>query len=431
MPADTATQPAATTTAAAAPRAKRLPSVPAVAMLVPEFPSQSHAPFWLEANAWRDAGATVDLLSTRRPSPDACRQPFAERAREETYYAWRPSAGATVGGVLLSPRRLRAGLAYVRSLRERSLKGRLATLGLLAAAAEVVGWCRDRNVRHLHCHSFADAAHLCRLAQLFGGPTYSLTLHAELPVFGTDHKRKLSGCSAVSVVGEHLVSQVADLGFPRERILANWAGIDTARFAPAGDDAAEQPTSGTLRVITVADLEPPKGHRFAIAALGRLAKEGVKVEYTLVGDGEGRAALRDEARAAGLNEAVRMIGPLGEDDLARELARHDVFCLPRVGLGESGPTELMEAMASGLPGVVSRIGSTTDLLHDGVDGFLVAQEDVDALTDRFRRLAGDLELRRRIGTAAREKAVAEFDVRRTALRLFGHVQRWTPETFGT
>ena len=404
----------------------RLPAVPAVAVLVPEFPSQTHVFFWREVTAWRDAGATVELVSTRRPPDDACRHDFAGDARRQTRYLHPPQAGRALRRLLASPGRLRSALGYVRSLRESGYRTRLKTLALLGSAADLVEFCRDRNVRHVHCHSFAVAAHACAMAWRLGGPTYSLTLHGDLPVYGTDHRRKLEGCTAVGCDGPHLVSQLTDIGYPAERVLPNWMGVDTDAFTPA--QASAEP--GRLRLITVARLNRNKGHRYALAAVRRLVDSGRDVTYTLVGEGPFRDEVRAEVRRLRLCDRVTMPGTMAEGEIRDALREHHAFCLPSVGLGEAGPISVMEAMACGLPVVASRIGATTTMIQDGQTGFLCDQEDVAALAAALDTLAGDPRRRRSMGEAARRHAVEHFDSRRTALRLFEHVRRWTPETFG-
>ncbi|MEL7237731.1 MAG: glycosyltransferase family 4 protein, partial [Planctomycetota bacterium] len=291
---------------------------------------------------------------------------------------------------------------------------------------DLVLHCRDRNIRHVHCHSFADAAHVCAMAWRMGGPTYSLTLHGDLPVYGTDHRSKLSGCTAVGCDGPHLVPQLVEIGYPEEKVRPNWMGVDTDRFVPG---ELPRPDDDVLRAITVARLNRNKGHRFALRALRGLLDDGIHVQYTLVGEGGFRDEIKSEIRRLKMEQHVRLLGTMGEDDVRRELQSADVFCLPSVGLGEAGPISAMEAMACGLPVVASIIGATASMIDDGVTGFLCEQENVDQLRDAFKTLAKDADRRQTMGRAARGHAVDQFDSRRTSLRLFEHIRHFTPQTF--
>jgi glycosyltransferase involved in cell wall biosynthesis len=400
---------------------KSFPARQAVAVLVPEFPTQTHVFFWREVSAWRDGGLRVELLSTRRPPEDACRHDFAQAARAQTTYLFPPKPGATVR-LAVSPRRVAAAVDYVVRLSEAGIIGRGRALAMIPVAAQLVDHADRAGITHVHCHSFGSAAHLCALAWRMGGPTYSLTLHGDLPVYGTDHRSKLSGCCAVGCDGPHLVDPLVELGYPRDRILPNWMGVETDKFTPA-----DRPAEGeALRIITVARLNRNKGHRFALQAIAGLAAEGVACRYTLVGEGPYRQEISAEVERLGLADRVRFLGSMGEAAVRDALREHDVFCLPSVGVGEAGPISVMEAMACGLPVVASDIGATSFMVDHGRTGWVVAQEDVAGLTESLRRVSADRAERSRMGNAARRHAVENFDSRRTAIRLLDHLRRWAP-----
>jgi glycosyltransferase involved in cell wall biosynthesis len=100
-------------------------------------------------------------------------------------------------------------------------------------------------------------------------------------------------------------------------------------------------------VVSVARLEAMKGFAVLAEAVGAVAREGVPVRLTLIGDGAERPALERAARAAGVADAVRFTAALGAPEVARRLAAADVFCLP--SFAEGVPVVLMEAMAAACP----------------------------------------------------------------------------------
>ncbi len=390
-------------------------------VLIPEFPSQTHAFFRREIEAWRSAGHAVSVISTRRPPDDACRHDWADEARRETHYLYPPRPAAVAGGMLRRPHRWAGALAYIASLHESPARRKARALALLASAADLRSFAARQGIGHVHCHSFADAAHVCAMARLLGGPTYSLTLHGDLPVYGVDHAAKVRHCLAVTTAGPHLVEPVAAIGFPRERILSNPMGVDTERFRPA--DATSEDTDARLRLITVARLNRNKGHRFALAAMRRLVEAGFDLYYTIVGEGPYRPDLEREIREANLESRVTLAGSRAEAEVLAMLREHDAFLLPSVGLGEAAPVSVMEAMACGLPVIASIIGSTPEMIRDGETGFLTPQEDVSAIEAALRRLAEGPALRRQLGDAARAAAVERFDARASSLRLLDHLVR--------
>jgi colanic acid/amylovoran biosynthesis glycosyltransferase len=386
----------------------------ALGYLVPEFPSQTHAFFWREIQALRSLGADVTLLSTTRPSTDACRHEFAATAAAETTYLF-PAGLRSVGSLLRRPGRTLAAIRYISGLKETRWYRRVLLLGLIPSAARLTGVARQKGFTHVHIHSCANAAHLGALARILADVSYSLTLHGDLPVYGTDHASKMRDAAFVACVTRPLRDQVMQAtGLPLERVPVLWMGVDIARFR---DDGSRVSEPGALTAVTVARLSFPKGHRFALRALKSIKEKGVRIAYLIAGEGAYKDGIVAEVEALGLAADVQFLGNVSEDDVAALLAKSDVLLLPSMGMGEAAPVAVMEAMASGLPVVASVIGGTPDMIDNEVDGFLCSQEDVEAITSCLRRLADDVALRKTIGAAGRKRAERDFDSRVLAARL--------------
>jgi glycosyltransferase involved in cell wall biosynthesis len=300
-------------------------------------------------------------------------------------------------------------------LRESPWKRRVLYLGLVLCAADLLRHARDQGYGHVHVHSCADTAHVAALGHILGGPTYSLTLHGDLPVYGTNHASKMAEARFVACVTAPLRQQVQEqVGLPAGRTGVVWMGVDTDSFRDEGGRADEP---GRLHLVTVARLHAAKGHRHALAAVRAALDRGCEVRYTIAGEGPHRPEIEAEVKRLNLADRVEMAGTVSEGDVRALLQRADAFVLPSVGLGEAAPVSVMEAMACGLPVVASIIGGTPDMITTGVDGILVGQGDEKALADALVMLARDPGERRRLGRAARERAVRDFDSRQTARRL--------------
>lgn len=386
-----------------------------IGYLVPEWPSQTHAFFWREISALRGLGHSVYIFSTRRPSEGACLHGFADEARETTHYLYPPRTGPTLRVLASSPPKTASGLAYAAALPESSLPNRLKVAALIGCAADLAAKCNELTIDHLHVHSCANAAHMAAMTQRLGGPGYSLTLHGDLPVYGTDHRQKMKQAEFVSVVTRPLQKQVLEAtGLGADRVPVIWMGVDTERFKPAPHPAAQ---ASPFEIVTVARLNEMKGHRYALSALKRIRDMGLDVRYTIAGDGPHRAAIERTVAELGLTDAVTMAGTCTEDEVLGLLWRADAFVLPSFGLGEAAPVSVMEAMACGMPVICSRIGGTEDMIVDGVSGLLVDQKDIDGLTRAIESLVRSPELCQRLSSGARERAVSAFDYRITAARL--------------
>lgn len=389
--------------------------------LVPEFPSQTHAFFWREILALRGQGVQVSIVSTRRPPANACRHAFARVATAETLYLFPSNGLVDLLAALRRPQRLVEALKYIFKLEGGSLRQRLLHLALLLPALKLCRLSLRLKADHLHVHSFANAAHVAALSRVLGGCTYSLTLHGDLSVYGSDHRSKVSLASFVTCVTRPLQQQVSEAtGVAAQKNHLLWMGVDTRRFAPPPD---EPRTTGALRVLTVARLHSNKGHVFALQAMVRAREAGVRMDYVIVGEGPARGDIEAHVRQFSLEDTVTLAGTRSEDEVLEMLMEADVLVLPSIGLGEAAPVAVMEAMACGLPVVCSIIGGTRDMVDDGEDGFLVEQQDVTGIQVRLMQLAGDTDLRRRVGRAARARAERDFDSTALAARLLQLVQQ--------
>jgi colanic acid/amylovoran biosynthesis glycosyltransferase len=384
--------------------------------LVPEFPAQTHVFFWREITALRDLGENLFLLSTRRPAARNCRHAFAMAAISQTHYVFPPLGIGPLALREMTSGRLSHALQYLNELEPVALKNRLRHYILLGSALDLVRWTQQKQINHVHAHSCADAAHVLALARRMGGPPYSLTLHGDLEVYGTDHRSKMRDAAFVSVVGDHLRRQVIErVGLSADRIMVNCMGVDTSQLTTLGRDRCS--TAGRLHMVTVARLHPNKGHLHALAAINRGIRSGLDLHYTIAGGGPFVDSIRSRVIDLGLESRVTLTGTLSEIEVANLLSRADAFLLPSEGLGEAWPVSVMEAMAAGLPVVASEIGATPEMITPGEDGFLVQQGDELALLDMITLLATNLHLRSRVGDAARRTAQRRFDVRKTARAL--------------
>lgn len=381
---------------------------------VPAFPTQTHAFFWREVEALRAQGVEVTLFSSRRPRPEDCPHAFGDAARAETHYVFPPRPGAVLRWAARHPAGVGRALGYLRELEAGGAKARAKVAALLPSAADLCIAAEAAGVDHVHFHSCADAAHLGALAERMGGPSYSVTVHGNLDVYGTDHAAKFARAALVTTVTRPLRDEVLAVA-PGRDVPVITMGVDTARFAGEGPP---RDADAPLRFLSVSRLNPVKGHSYFLEALRRLIDEGHSVEYRIAGSGEAEDAIRADIARLSLGDHVSLLGPLSQDAVRAALMEADAFVLTSFGHGEAAPVAVMEAMAAGLPVICSRIGGTADMIDDGVDGLLVPQQDVDAIEFAARRLCADEAFRAQIGAAARVRAQDTFDTAATSGALW-------------
>ncbi|HET6182567.1 MAG TPA: glycosyltransferase family 4 protein [Acetobacteraceae bacterium] len=193
------------------------------------------------------------------------------------------------------------------------------------------------------------------------------------------------------------------------RAIAVGNGRDPARFRP--DPRARERIRTELGVpadrvvvIAVSRLVRDKGYPELAAAM----REVPEVELWVVG--ERLASDRGDdmhafLAAAGLGPRLRLLGY--RHDVDAVLAAADIFVLP--SYFEAMPMTVIEAMMTGLPVVASRVGGIREQVADGTTGLLVPPRQPGPLAEALRRLASDPDLRARMGSAGRSRAVELYD----------------------
>lgn len=162
-------------------------------------------------------------------------------------------------------------------------------------------------------------------------------------------------------------------------------GIDTARFRGNAEKGAALrrelgiPEDATV-LLSVGDLNKNKNHRAVLEALAGM--ENRNLHYVVCGRGPLKGELEAFAREKGLGDRVHFMGY--RNDIPAFYAMADIFVFPsfREGLSVS----VMEAMASGLPIACSRIRGNTDMVEDGVNGYLMEPGNPDSIAGALRRL---------------------------------------------
>jgi sugar transferase (PEP-CTERM/EpsH1 system associated) len=190
-------------------------------------------------------------------------------------------------------------------------------------------------------------------------------------------------------------------------------GVDTERFR-AGPVAGDLPEAwsapGVFVIGTVGRLQDVKDQACLIDAFARLCEllpaERARLRLVLVGDGPLRARLAERIAAAGLQDVAFLAGP--RSDVAPVMRSFSLFALP--SMAEGTPVTLLEAMASSLPVVASRVGGIPELVVDGSTGTLVPAGDPERLANALASYVGDSERVRQHGAAGRARVEQHFSM---------------------
>jgi 2-deoxystreptamine N-acetyl-D-glucosaminyltransferase/2-deoxystreptamine glucosyltransferase len=198
-------------------------------------------------------------------------------------------------------------------------------------------------------------------------------------------------------------------GFDPARLHYIPNGIDATAWAPSAADAtAAARSAGPPVVLCSGRFTPVKRQLDLVEAAAILRDRGVQARFRLAGSGPLQGAVADRVAALGLGAVVELPGTLDPATMADALAAADIACLP--SLQEGMPGVVLEAMASGVPVVGTRVNGIRDLVVDGVTGLLVPPADPPALAAALAELLGDPQRRRAFGDAGRARALQDFSI---------------------
>lgn len=223
-------------------------------------------------------------------------------------------------------------------------------------------------------------------------PLAAVVWTAELPI---PWLYRRAGFHAIS---ESTRDDLVRRGVPAQRVVVIHPGVDARAYRPdPGVPRAAHPT-----FLYLGRLKRYKGVEFAIRAVSLARATRPDITLDICGQGDDRPRLERLVGELGLNDAVRFLGYVAEDDKRRLLRRAwaVVFPSPKEGWGITN----VEAAAAGTPALASDSPGLRESVQNGVTGFLVPHGDSQALADRMLALARDPALVERLGRAARSFA---------------------------
>ena len=282
---------------------------------------------------------------------------------------------------------------------------------------------RGRRPALIHAHFGVEGVYALPLARQFGVPLVT-TFHgfdatlstaallrspawANYPLF----RRRLAKQGALFLCASAFIrDRVLAMGFPAARTCVHYIGVDCRTISPR-DPGEETPT-----ILHVARLVEVKGTEYLIRGFAQLAAEHPDVRLDIIGDGPLKASLQALSGTLGVVDRVRFLGGMPHAQVLAAMRMAAMLVLPSVrtatGREEGLGMVLLEAAATGIPAIGSRIGGIPEGVLDGETGFLVPPRDPAALAARMRNLLADPALRLRMGTAARALVEQRFDLHR-------------------
>jgi glycosyltransferase involved in cell wall biosynthesis len=205
----------------------------------------------------------------------------------------------------------------------------------------------------------------------------------------------------VVAVSDEIASEMMNRGISSQKIIIIDNGVNLERFRVIRNDDLRNSFgfNGTSKVIgTIASLTSEKGHIYLLEAARQVIDKCPECRFLIVGDGGQRQFLAEKTSHLGLAEKVLFAG--SRKDVPEILLMLDVFVLP--SLKEGLPMALLEAMASKVPVIATKVGAIPNVIENEMSGILISPEKPDAIAEAINTILSD-------GNSAKEMARRGFE----------------------
>lgn len=396
---------------------------PKVAYMMSRFPKLTETFVLYEILAMRKLGAQVEiypLLRERQPWAHEEAIRLTQEAHFEPFFSWQIFK-AQWRFIRCCPRTYFSLIKEVFGGTRGSLNFFFGALGIFAKSVKFAQDMAKAGIEHIHAHFATHPALAALIIHRLTGIPFSFTAHgSDLHVDRTMLDRKVQASRfAIAISQYNKEIMVKEAGEAcRDKIHVVHCGVEPEVFAflPEKDN-------DVFQILCVASFETVKGHRYLIKACQLLAQRGHTFACHLIGAGPVQSEVEQRIRNSGIAERFHVHGGKTRPEVLEFYARADVKVLASVrtpnGKREGIPVVLMEAMASGLPVVASRISGIPELVDDEQSGILFTPGNPEEMAAALERLIKDRDLRIRMGTHGREKILREFDLRQNAAELYG------------
>lgn len=273
--------------------------------------------------------------------------------------------------------------------------------------------CRERNVTIWHAHDYKSNA-IGLLVQRFHPLRLVTTVHGwvrhtrRTPLYYWVDRASLKRYDRVICVSDDLHARCAEMGLPPDRLSLVKNAIvvnDYARERSREEARAEWDVPPDRFLLGACGrLSEEKGFDLLIKAVRELTEESLNVGLVIAGEGHLEPDLSEAIRAADLNDRVRLAGFVADPRTLYQAV--DLFVLS--SLREGLPNVVLEAMATGVPVLSTRVAGIPAVLVHRENGYIVEPGNGEALREGLRDCIGDHQMRSRMAVAGHETVATRF-----------------------
>jgi L-malate glycosyltransferase len=287
--------------------------------------------------------------------------------------------------------------------------------GIFSAVKWLKGLLKQINPDLLHAHSFGIHGLVAAMSGFH--PLIATAWGSDVLVGGKSIiKRPLlrhifKKADVITSDADHMIDEMARLGADRNKMKIIYFGIDTKKFQPAGKDEAllsKLNIAGSKTVISLRNFYPVYDIESLIRAIPLVLKSVPEAKFVIVGSGPEEENIKKLADFLAVTGFIKFTGRIPNTDLIKYLNSMDVYV--STSLSDAGiAASTAEAMACGLPVVITRSGENHKWLNDGEGGFLIPVKSPEVLSEKIINLLKNESLRKAAGAANRKTIMEKND----------------------
>jgi len=217
-------------------------------------------------------------------------------------------------------------------------------------------------------------------------------------------KYALKRADLITCDAEHMIEKMVSFGTDPKNIELIYFGTDTQKFNPKQRSEKLRENLGLLdspTIISIRTLKPIYNVGYLITAIPQVLKEVPEAKFVIAGRGSQETKLKELAKSLGVSDSIRFVGFIANDELPKYLASSDIYV--STSLSDAGiAASTAEAMACGLPVVITDFGDNRKWVEDGVNGFIVPLKNPKILTEKIIYLLENPDVRKKFGKKNRQ-----------------------------
>ena len=270
----------------------------------------------------------------------------------------------------------------------------------------------------IHCHFMFNGPFGLMVRQLNNPEAKVITTFhgcdANLAIQGGDRKKYnwlFKHCDLFTANTQFTAKQAVSLGCSPDKIVKLPVGLDIEKYRYRD---AQLPQDSSIKILTVARLVEKKGLEYSIRAVATVLQKHPHLEYWIAGYGPLKSSLQELCHQLGIEEKVRFLGWMDQDEIRNLYSHCHLFVLASVtaanGDKEGQGLVLQEAQATGLPVISTLHNGIPDGVLDGQSGFLVPEKNVEALAQKLEYLIQNPHRWPEMSRAGRRFIETNFDI---------------------